>query len=61
MTIVNVFAANKAGGKLVPYKYKMPDLGSDLVDIKVHYCGICHSDLNMITTNQITHAELKNT
>lgn len=48
MTTVNAYAAHEAGGKLSPFKYELPGLGSDQVDIKVHYCGICHSDLSMI-------------
>jgi uncharacterized zinc-type alcohol dehydrogenase-like protein len=48
MTVVNAYAANEAGGKLNPFQYNLPDLGSDQVDIKVHYCGICHSDLSML-------------
>ena len=48
MTTVNAYAANEAGAKLKPFKYELPNLGSDQVDIKVHYCGICHSDLSMI-------------
>lgn len=48
MTVVNAYAANEAGGKLSPFKYVLPEQGSDQVDIKVHYCGICHSDLSMI-------------
>lgn len=39
MITVNAFAATEAGGKLKPYKYELPELGSDQVDIKVHYCG----------------------
>jgi uncharacterized zinc-type alcohol dehydrogenase-like protein len=48
MTKVNAYAASEAGGKLAPFTYELPKLGSDQVDIKVHYCGICHSDLSMI-------------
>ncbi|MCY1720582.1 NAD(P)-dependent alcohol dehydrogenase [Prolixibacteraceae bacterium Z1-6] len=48
MTTVNAYAAHEAGGKLIPFKYELPVLGRDQVDIKVHYCGICHSDLSMI-------------
>lgn len=51
MTTVNAYAANEAGGKLNPFKYELPDLGSDQVDIKVHYCGICHSDLSMLNND----------
>jgi len=48
MTTVNAYAASEAGGKLKPFQYELPDLGSEQVDLKVHYCGICHSDLSMI-------------
>ena len=48
MTSVNAYAASEPGGKLSPFKYDLPNLGTDQVDIKVHYCGICHSDLSMI-------------
>ena len=48
MTVVNAFAATEAGGKLSPFKYNLPELGSEQVAIKVHYCGICHSDLSML-------------
>ena len=51
MTVVNAYAANEAGGKLSPFKYVLPELGSDQVDIKVHYCGICHSDLSMLNND----------
>ncbi|RXP57097.1 NAD(P)-dependent alcohol dehydrogenase [Lutibacter sp. HS1-25] len=45
---VNAFAAQKAGEKLTPFQYELTNLGSEQVDIKVHYCGICHSDLSML-------------
>ena len=48
MTVVNAFAATEAGGKLSPFKFVLPEIGNEQVDIKVHYCGICHSDLSMI-------------
>jgi len=48
MTTVNAYAAHEPKGILTPFKYELPTLGSDQVDIKVHYCGICHSDLSMI-------------
>jgi alcohol/geraniol dehydrogenase (NADP+) len=38
MISVNAFAATEAGGKLKPFKYELPDSGSDQVDIQVHYC-----------------------
>ena len=51
MTTVNAYAASEAGGKLKPFQYQLPDLGNDQVDIKVHYCGICHSDLSMLNND----------
>lgn len=48
MTTVKAYAASEAGGKLSPFEYKLPALGGEQVDIKVQYCGICHSDLSML-------------
>ncbi|WP_372775047.1 NAD(P)-dependent alcohol dehydrogenase [Mangrovibacterium sp.] len=45
---VKAYAASKAAGKLSPFEYELPALESEQVDIKVHYCGICHSDLSML-------------
>ena len=51
MRKVNAYAAQEAGGKLEKFQYELPELGDDDVDIKVHYCGICHSDLSMINND----------
>ena len=48
MKTVNAFAASEAGGVLKPFTFDLPVLGNEEVDIKVHYCGICHSDLSML-------------
>ncbi len=48
MKTVNAFAAQEAGGKLTPFHYELDALPDDSVDIKVHYCGMCHSDLSML-------------
>ena len=45
---VNAYAADEPNGKLAPFAYELGDLGEEQVDIKVSYCGICHSDLSMI-------------
>lgn len=45
---VKGYAAQNAGEKLIPFQFDLPELGSEQVDIKVHYCGICHSDLSML-------------
>ncbi|NNK29131.1 MAG: NAD(P)-dependent alcohol dehydrogenase [Flavobacteriaceae bacterium] len=48
MKKVKAYAANDVGAKLEKFEYELPDIGNEQVDIKVHYCGICHSDLSMI-------------
>jgi len=48
MKTVKAFAASEEGGLLKPFEYELGELGNDQVDIKVHYCGICHSDLSML-------------
>jgi uncharacterized zinc-type alcohol dehydrogenase-like protein len=45
---VNAYAAQSAGSELVKLEYELPEIGNEQVDIKVHYCGLCHSDLSMI-------------
>lgn len=45
---VNAYAATEEKAKLTPYSYELGEIGPEQVDIKVSYCGICHSDLSMI-------------
>ncbi|MFT5170325.1 MAG: putative zinc-type alcohol dehydrogenase-like protein [Candidatus Marinamargulisbacteria bacterium] len=45
---VNAYAASEPKGKLTPFAYELDKLGAEEVDIKVSYCGVCHSDLSMI-------------
>lgn len=45
---VSAYAAMEPKGKLIPFTYELGDLEPEQVDIKVDYCGICHSDLSMI-------------
>ena len=45
---VNAYAAMQPNGPLEQFRYELPDIGPDQVDIKVEYCGICHSDLSML-------------
>ena len=46
--MIKGYAAFKAGGELKPFEFDPGDLGAHEVEIEVEYCGICHSDLNMI-------------
>ena len=48
---VNGYAALEQKAKLVPFSYELGEIGSEEVDIKVSYCGICHSDLSMINND----------
>ena len=49
MVTVNAYAAFKQGEELKPYQYQLNDKISDQeVDVRVEYCGLCHSDISMI-------------
>jgi alcohol/geraniol dehydrogenase (NADP+) len=44
---IKSYAAMEEGGKLVPFEYEAGELKGEEIEIKVDYCGICHSDLSM--------------
>ncbi len=46
--MIKAYAVTEAKGKLNSYQYDPGPLGANDVEIEVHYCGICHSDLSMI-------------
>ena len=48
MSKVKAYAAFSSGILLEPFEYEQGELQAEDVEIKVHYCGICHSDLSMI-------------
>ena len=48
MNKINAFAANEPKGKFEPFQIEAGELGQEHVEIKVEYCGICHSDLSML-------------
>lgn len=45
---IQAYAAMQAGEKLVPYQFDAGSLLAHQVEIKVEYCGLCHSDLSVI-------------
>jgi uncharacterized zinc-type alcohol dehydrogenase-like protein len=45
---IKAYAADKQGAELKLFEYEVGELPSDEVEIKVEYCGICHSDLSML-------------
>ena len=49
--MVNAYAAAKPGGELKSFEYDLGPIGNSQVDIKVEYCGICHSDLSMLNND----------
>jgi uncharacterized zinc-type alcohol dehydrogenase-like protein len=48
MGIVKAFMAPSAGKPLEKFEYTVGSLGPEEIEIKVQYCGICHSDLSML-------------
>ncbi|MEM7682975.1 MAG: NAD(P)-dependent alcohol dehydrogenase [Planctomycetota bacterium] len=48
-TTVHAYAAPEAGKPFETFEYELPDeLGHDEVEVEVHSCGLCHSDLSML-------------
>lgn len=45
--IIKAYAAHEPHGKFLPFEYQVGELGPEEVEVKVEYCGICHSDLSM--------------
>jgi alcohol/geraniol dehydrogenase (NADP+) len=48
MNEVHALSAKQARGRLEPFSYDPGPLRDEQVEIKVQYCGICHSDLSML-------------
>ncbi|NWK74539.1 NAD(P)-dependent alcohol dehydrogenase [Acinetobacter sp. SwsAc6] len=45
---IHAYAAMLAGEALQPYQFDAGELLAHQVEIKVEYCGLCHSDLSVI-------------
>ena len=50
-TKIKAFAASEPKGKFEPFEFEAGELGDEQVEIKVHSCGICHSDLSMLNND----------
>lgn len=48
MRKINAYAAITENSALVPFEFSLPEVGAEQIDIRVNYCGICHSDLSML-------------
>jgi uncharacterized zinc-type alcohol dehydrogenase-like protein len=46
--MIKGYAATKPGGPLQAFEFDPGPLGDTEVEIKVEYCGLCHSDLSMV-------------
>ena len=48
MSLIKAYAAKAPSQQLELFEYDPGVLGEEEVEVKVEYCGICHSDLSMI-------------
>ncbi|HUB51878.1 MAG TPA: NAD(P)-dependent alcohol dehydrogenase, partial [Terracidiphilus sp.] len=51
MAQIHGLAAHAAGAELLPYHYEPGKLGAQEVEIAISHCGICHSDLHLISND----------
>lgn len=51
MRTISAFAASDQNQPLKPFEFNLGEIGSEQVEIKVKYCGICHSDLSMLNND----------
>ncbi len=49
--MIKAFAAFEPKGELKPFEYDPGELKPDEVEIDIHYCGLCHSDLSVLDNN----------
>ncbi len=51
MAQIQGLAAHAAGAELLAFRYDPGELGAQEVEIGVTHCGICHSDLHLISND----------
>ena len=51
MAQIHGLAAHAAGAELLPYHYDPGKLNAEEVEIAITHCGICHSDLHLISND----------
>lgn len=49
--MINAYAAEQAGQPLSAFQYDPGPIANNDVEIRVEYCGICHSDLSMLNND----------
>ncbi len=51
MALIQGLAAHAAGAELLPFKYEPGPLLAQEVEIRISHCGVCHSDLHLISND----------
>jgi len=51
MAQIQGLAAHAAGAELLPFRYEPGELGPQDIEIEISHCGICHSDLHLISND----------
>jgi alcohol/geraniol dehydrogenase (NADP+) len=51
MSLIQGLAVHAAGAELLPFRYDPGELGHEEVEIGISHCGICHSDLHLISND----------
>ena len=51
MALIQGLAAHAAGAELLPFRYDPGVLGPQEVEIRISHCGVCHSDLHLISND----------
>jgi len=51
MALIHGLAAHAAGAELLPFKYEPGPLRPQEVEIRISHCGVCHSDLHLISND----------
>lgn len=51
MSLIKAYAAKSESSHLTAFEYEPGELAAEEVEVKVHSCGICHSDVSMLRNN----------
>lgn len=51
MSTIQGLAAHAAGAELLPFRYDAGEIGAQEVEIAISHCGICRSDLHLISND----------
>jgi len=51
MSQIQGLAAHAAGAELLPFRYSPGELKPLEVEVTISHCGVCHSDLHLISND----------